>query len=91
MLINTDTTCYAVVAEGTDMIQCIAMTDDLDMAIGKAYQYACDLAGDDGVVSTLRDLEMDTGLGVTVKYGNNNELNEEIYILCLEPKPKQER
>lgn len=89
MLINTETACYAVVAEGSDMIQCIGMTDDLDMAIGKAYRYACDLAGDNGTVSTLRDLEMDTGLGVTVAYGDHNDLSEQIYILCLEPKQKE--
>lgn len=91
MLINTETTCYAVVAEGSDMIQCIAMTDNLDTAVGKAYRYACDLAGDNGIVSTLRDLEMDTGLGITVTYGNNNDLSENIYVLYLEPKQKQER
>lgn len=89
MLINTENTCYAVVAEGSDMIQCIAMTEDLDIAIGKAYRYACDLAGDNGIVSTLRDLEMDTGLAVTVIYGDNNDLNENIYILYKEPKPKE--
>ena len=74
---------FTVVQVSEDFVQCIEICTDIYQAIGHAYVFASDLVdgaeGGKGSVTPLFDLEGQTGMGLTVRYGKN--LETDIYIL----------
>jgi len=84
---------FAVVHFDNDFVSCIGICSDYFQAVGIAYDYATELATqtDDGkgTVTPLFDLEGQTGVGLTVRYGQGQELKANIYILDHE-KEKEE-
>lgn len=83
---------YAVVQVSEDFVQCIEICTDIYQAIGHAYAFASDLVEDSedgkGSVTPLFDLEGQTGMGLTVRYGEN--LEADIYILRHETDKKED-
>ena len=74
---------YAVVQVSEDFVQCIEICTNIYQAVGHAYAFASDLVDGsedgEGSVTPLFDLEGQTGMGLTVRYGE--KLEADIYIL----------
>lgn len=77
---------FAVIRVSNDFVQCIGICTNRYEAVGRAYMCASDLVGDPdngkGSVTPLFALEGETGMGLTVRYGEN--LETDIYILIHE-------
>jgi len=73
---------FAVVHYSEDFVQCIGVYGDYYKAVGRAYDFAADIAEDKGTVSTLWELEGETGLGITITRKEDGDENKDIiYIL----------
>lgn len=83
---------YAVVQVSEDFVQCIEICTNIYQAVGHAYAFAFDLVDGSedgkGSVTPLFDLEGQTGMGLTVRYGEN--LEADIYILRHETDKKED-
>lgn len=77
---------FAVVHIDEDFVQCVGIYTDYFRAVDRAYDYASDLTtgaeGGEVGVTPLFDLEGQTGVGLTVRYGTNLKAN--IFILSHE-------
>ncbi len=83
---------FAVIRVSNDFVQCIGICTNRYEAVGRAYMCASDLVDGsedgEGSVTSLFDLEGQTGMGLTVRYGEN--LEADIYILRHETDKKED-
>lgn len=77
---------FAVIHYDDDFVNCIGICTGYYMAVGIAYDYACSLiedteSGEKGDITPLYELEGQTGLGLTVRYGDELQCKATIFIL----------
>lgn len=82
---------FAVIHVDEDFVQCVGIYTDYFRAVGKAYDYASELAtGTDegnGEATPLFELEGQTGVGLTVRYGTDLKAN--IFVLSYEAEKEE--
>lgn len=77
---------FVVIRYDEDLVYCLRICEDYYNAVGIAYDYACTLIEDNegrekGSVTPLYDLEGQTGLGLTVTYGDGPQRKVTVFIL----------
>lgn len=77
---------FVVIHYDEDFINCVGICGDYYKAVGIAYDYACSLIEDredgaKGSITPLYELEGQTGLGLTVCYGDELQFKASVFIL----------